>query len=259
MVYVDAENICVSELSYHVKSVKDALLDDEVLSGKFYGNTNISPEVMRFCYESGFDYVETSSLVAGHKNVADMKLVVDCITDAVTISTKKSILLLSRDCDFTPLIYKLRSLDIQVEAPLMNSYTRNFTIGDLNLRLEQLGFNPTLKGKEAFKNQMCNIRKLVGKEFSDDTIVAYLNRKKRKFIQSIAIKCNSAQQALLSDIPVELFCFGDVIKYTNIAENSEELINAARLYTLKFFGVSFKDKDIEYFVKSYIRELGING
>jgi len=253
LVYVDAENVNACEVDHYMDFIKGQCTDGEMVKGKFYGAYGVISDSMRACYGHGMEFVETSSIITGQKNITDMKLTVDCIADALLFyrDSLSKVYILSKDCDFTPLIYKLAGQGIEVAAPLYDVSKRHLTLGDLNVRLKELDYNPIVNGAAAFENQFSCLRGMLGQEFSDDMIDSYLEHKRKKFFQSISVMCSQKQLEEMQEVPVREFCFADVARAMRT-----KLESIAKQYTIKYYGFSFKDREMGYFVQEYLRGNG---
>ena len=86
LIYVDAENCSVAKFDQFVEeSSKDFDCHEYVVIGKFYGNHSVLGEIAIRCMQEGYEYVDTFMMNTSNKNVTDMKIVVDCITDVTTV------------------------------------------------------------------------------------------------------------------------------------------------------------------------------
>ena len=150
LVYVDAENISKEDFTQVLTEARQMACVGSV-TGKFYGNRDVIGEMLNIGYNGGFEFIETSSIVRSRKNVTDMKITVDCITDVMDwIAQGLSVAdltvhLVSGDCDFVPLIYKLRGLGLQVELPISVSGMEEKTLADLEAALKQAQYDPRLR------------------------------------------------------------------------------------------------------------------
>ena len=251
LIYADAENAGVSEIDFWVNQIKEDCASDELAIGKFYGCFDQIKETMQICYEYGMEYVETSSLIGSRKNISDMKLVVDCITDALVLYQNKvsKVVILSKDCDFTPLIYKLRGSGIDAVSPLHSLVNRHLTVGDLNIALRDLQYNPVLEGHSALFNQYARIRELVDESFSDKLIDSFLLKRQKRFIKAIGLLCTPEQTEKLHQVPVREFSFKSVMAI--VTDDVEKL---CQIYVMKFFGFNYKDSEVASIIDEYVRE-----
>lgn len=256
LVYVDAENVGVEEINFWMNQIKGECASDELVAGKFYGSYEQIRETMQVCYEHGMDYVETSSLVGNKKNISDMKLVVDCVTDALVLYQNKvsKVVILSKDCDFTPLVYKLKGSGIEVVSPLYSMINRSLTMGDLNVALRNLDYNPVLDGHSALFNQFSRIRGLVDESFSDKLIDSFLLRRQNRFIKAIRLLCSPEQSAKLHEVSVREFSFKTVMDVVG-----GDLEQICQIYVMKFFGFNYKDSEVGAIIEGYRKELRCQG
>lgn len=241
LVYVDAENICKEEAREALRNVKSNLKDDEMMVGKFYGACQSITSVMQVCYEEGLEYVETSSINHGSKNVTDMKICLDCTWDVLTVYEKcvSRVIILTKDCDFVPLVYKLKGSNVEVETPLFNPEERCKTPADVSVALENEGFDPMALGSRALKNQYCTIRALLPAKFSDGVIETYLDRKQHNFLKGVKALFDKETYDKLCSEKSREFSLYSVIPFVK----QENLMSVIDCYTTKYYGISFSKKD----------------
>ncbi len=243
MVYVDAENLAASDLEKFVKEVEEREKRFSV-EGKVFGIAERSEAACRISAEEGFHFVETSAFSKGGRKRADVALVVECMTDVFIDKGIIAVWILSRDCDFKPLIAKLRGFGIRVEAPLLEQ-EKTSTVGDLGLSLRARKFDPMRAGVGAFYCQREQIRELLGEEFSDELIDKYLSKKKRNFLKGMRMMCDYSVVRSLEN--GNDFGFDQVVRIWK--GDFSTLLRLAKLYTSKFYGLNFSDKENEQYVK----------
>lgn len=246
LVYVDAENLSAETIRKSVRQVKSEMSPEDHFVGKFYGGVNVLGGNLNVCLECGLDFVETSSLNLGYKNVTDMKLVVDCISDVQKdyYGTVKRVVILSHDVDFTPLVYKLRSNDINTEIPLQELKKRK-TIGELGKELYTCGYFPTAGSTvDSFECVYDNIRKCADKEFSDDLIEKFVKKKIHKFVSAarIAGLLNEALCIEFLQSDARKFNFRQVLSAR--AWNYDSLREITKIFASKFFGYIYTEEKL---------------
>ena len=176
LVYVDAENISLQKIKDKVTELKEEAADRGLgFHGKFYGNKEVVKSVMSTCYKLGLEFVETSSLTEHKKNVADGKLIVDCLYDVLAVYDDKvaKVAILSRDNDFISLVYKLIGMGVEVDSPLLEESEERKSLETISADLRQAGYNP-IKSKEVLGPQFPVVRQALGEAYSDDLIVQFL-------------------------------------------------------------------------------------
>ena len=254
LVYVDAENISKEDFVRVISKTQQMVCMSSV-TGKFYGNRDVIGEMLSIGYNGGFEFIETSSIVRSRKNVTDMKITVDCITDVMDwiaqgLSVSDlTVYLVSGDCDFVPLIYKLRGLGLQVELPISISGLEEKTLADLEAALKQAQYDPRLR-QDILQAQYPAVRKLLPEEqFSDDLLQEWFARKKRKFLKDATLLLGDGAAAL-ADLAPEEFGFIRIMQILGIDKGSDVCEALLASYTQKCFGFNFPVKT---------RELVLNG
>jgi hypothetical protein len=252
LLYVDAENVSIDDVNQKVEELKNSLASDEQLVGKFYGGVNVIGGLMSTCYQLGLEYTETSSLNRGVKNLTDMKIIVDCIFDVSTTyyGEISRVCILSNDCDFTPLVLKLRSQNFAVEAPLFNFDNRERTCQDVSKKLIEQEYYPLDNSDplKCFNNQYGPLRSVLSDDFSDDVILRYLDKKRSNFLKAAKEVCGISVLKL-NDVPSDEFCFDSVLDAVSLDDNSLRIL--IRQYTSKFFGGLFPDTVTDKLVRHF--------
>lgn len=249
MLYVDAENVSIEDLKKHVNSIRDSLKGEEQFIGRFYGAYSNLGGVIDTCYGLGLEYVETSSLLSGTKNVTDMKIIVDCLYDVFNLykGDVSRVFILSNDCDFTPLVLKLRCSCIEVDAPLFCvDKTKNNSVG-VNAFLIEAKYCPLSEKNplECFKNQFSAIREIVPKEYSDEAIAECLDRKKIRFLKALCDVCGMDIMKLRT-IDADKFSFFDAYRFKSLDKSALKIM--IRQYTSKFYGAYYPDSVVDRIV-----------
>ena len=227
LVYVDAENVSFSMF----KNYYDEHLRGNKISGKVYGNSEILGESTQDYLRVGFEYVDTSHLSDSSKNVADMKIVTDCAFDVLQVFSgmQVHVVLLTKDCDFLPLVYKLSTV---------------------TTALEEHEYDP-MSSDDWILPQVSFIDNLLNGEISYEFIVRYCTRKKNRFIKSVSVR--NAVLALKLD-SIEISNFSAITVYQAMRRSNidfENMMFFINMYTNKFFGKAFKPADL----KRQIRKL----
>ena len=240
LVYVDAENLTVEQF----KQVrKDICVLNCCVIGKFYGNAKELGAIKYECYRAGYDFVDTSGISHSAKNVTDMKITVDCITDVMCAFCEDvdAVWILSNDHDFLPLIYKLMGRGLDVRMPLLQDILDQKTLADVNKFLESHCFASV--ARERVCEGLVPLYKDVTKEaFPYSLILDYVEQKKMRYLRSIITNYDDSVSADVDSIPVESFGFAEVIKALPIMDLPEKL-EALDNYTRRVFGISLTKAD----------------
>lgn len=249
LVYVDAENVSFSMF----KNYYDEHLRGNKISGKVYGNSEILGESTQDYLRVGFEYVDTSHLSDSSKNVADMKIVTDCAFDVLQVFSgmQVHVVLLTKDCDFLPLVYKLMANGVVVDVPMLGKdKTMIVPMSTVTTALEEHEYDP-MSSDDWILPQVSFIDNLLNGEISYEFIVRYCTRKKNRFIKSVSVR--NAVLALKLD-SIEISNFSAITVYQAMRRSNidfENMMFFINMYTNKFFGKAFKPADL----KRQIRKL----
>ena len=144
LVYVDAENVTFSTFKpYWDEAI--ALNGFYEIIGKFYGSKDLLGGTVKQYLSLGLEYCETSALSSEcHKNLADMKLITDCLHDVLhTYNTEVAqVYLLSKDYDFLPTVYKLKSLGMDTVTLGVDCRGDTKSVKTIIAYLHNVGFLP---------------------------------------------------------------------------------------------------------------------
>lgn len=148
--YIDGENISKADIMSSVTDFIQSLGATDIFVGKLYGNRDVVKSSVPFCLSKGLTFVETSTISSSKKNITDMKITVDCIFDVVyTKETDFTVTLLSKDCDFLPLFYKLNEMGIRTEMPFCALAKSSFEYLAAHMK-EEIKYDKTTSGLDAF-------------------------------------------------------------------------------------------------------------
>lgn len=249
LIYVDAENISFADFKHYY----DLNLVGNKISGKVYGNSEILGDAVYDYLRVGFEYVDTSHLSDSTKNVADMKIVTDCAFDVLQVFSGISVhvVIMTKDCDFLPLVYRLMANGVVVDVPMLGKdKTLTVPMSTVTTALEEHGYDP-MSSDDWILPQVTVIDNTLNGEVSYDFIVRYCTRKKNRFIKSVSIK-NAALSLKLDVIPIENFSAITVYKAMRKSNiDYEDMLFYMSMYTNKFFGKAFKPAEL----KPQIRKL----
>ena len=149
LVYVDAENVTFSTFKpYWDEAI--ALNGFYEIIGKFYGSKDLLGGTVKQYLSLGLEYCETSALSSEcHKNLADMKLITDCLHDVLhTYNTEVAqVYLLSKDYDFLPTVYKLKSLGMDTVTLGVDCRGDTKSVKTIIAYLHNVGFLPCADSK----------------------------------------------------------------------------------------------------------------
>ena len=255
--YIDGENISKMDIINSVNGFIELLNPSDTFVGKLYGNRDSVKAYVPFCLANGLTYVETSSISVSSKNVTDMKMTVDCIFDVLYAKDPDfTVTLLSKDCDFLPLFYKLKEMGVRAEMPFstlakLNSFEflSAFTKKEKSYKRNTAGLDAFLKHNNFYsaKNSNClgnlfsKIKKKTDNFFPDSVIEAHIAIKTKKFNKSIVALYGENNTHKFKKIKPKDFSFENVVNSLEITDVNE--IN--RLYVIyvsKVFGQVPKNK-----------------
>lgn len=237
LVYVDAENISVQKFDEFV-AIMNSKCDyhETTVIGKFYGDHRVLGNILIRCMQEGYEYIDTALLCSTKKNVTDMKIVVDCISDAVSLHSQSDlkIYVVSSDHDFMPLAYKLRGLHCDIELPFLDDSIAIKTCSDLSKYLAENRFEVYVKNY-ILESPFDVIRDFTKGEFSDDIIEAFVKKRMRKIANSISdlYGIEIANKILAIDIKV----FKYKVLQETIDNQKKENIELLNIYATKMYGI----------------------
>lgn len=241
-VYVDAENVAYPDFKRYFESK----LRNTVVNGKAYGSKDVVGEYRTDYIRLGFNFVDTSEFNSTSKNVADMKILTDCAFDVAELSSIRDVhvTLITKDCDFLPLVLKLLGAGIVVDTPFMGLDQRvHVSMSAITQALQDNGYNP-FDSDLWMEPQIPVLRDVLACDFTFRQVAGYCNRKRAKFTHEIAAQ-NQLLAAAMEQIPEEQFGLRTVFYEMRKANCSiETMIENIKIYTGKYFGVTLKDDDI---------------
>ena len=128
------------------------------------------------------------SLSSSSKNVADMKILTDCAFDVLQLTStgNTSVTLVTKDCDFLPLVYRLTSIGVPVSVPMIGK-DKLMTVprSAVTKALEEKNYNP-MSSDTWLLPQLPIVEKLLRNDFNYSTIAHFCNRKRSRFIRAVA-------------------------------------------------------------------------
>lgn len=244
--YIDAENLSVGEVLRFVDEVKGRVRNWEELDCKIYGRQErLDP--FKGLKSKEIQLIETAA--TNGKKTADVTIVTHAAIEAVTERNVSVIWLLTKDCDFKPLVDTLTGLNFIVKAPLLGG-RGHYTVGDVDRTLRESGWDPMAEGISAFYDQKGKIRSLLGDEFSDELIDKFLERKKKNFLKEASVVWDAAMIRELQQC--KSFNFQEVVnRWSGSLECLERL---AKCYTTKFYNLCFRKGQNRRFVQQMLAE-----
>lgn len=252
LVYVDAENVSFS--CFH--DFARANLRDKVIVGKAYGDSSVIGDNVKEYVRFGFEFFDTSILSSSQKNLTDMKIITDVAFDTMHgmfDRSQLSVVLITKDCDFMPLVYKLQGLGIPVMVPTLEAeVTKTVSRKRVTDALEKIDYRPT-DSDDWMKPQLDFVYDKISKEIDYAVLDKYFARKRSVFIKSVT-QINPAVAVALDTIPKHEFGIQSIIKVLNDnGVTGGAVINYVNLYTTKFFGKTFSSKRMDESLKKLYR------
>lgn len=254
LVYADAENLGKAAFIDAIEAIKSTLETDEWMVGKFYGGLSSLNGMVSVGRELGLTFIETSSMTFRKKNLADMTLTVDCLSDVLSNQFQKisEVVLLSQDCDFLPLVYKLKSFGVNVSTPLFQNTEE---------RTEESIIEEIIKGNEVeiFTARALTISPIAilldynSELYAKSTLEAYYAKKRDRFLKSNS-DLTENQITILKMIPIVDFSFKSVLQTVGIS-NEELLVDLLKLYSQKMYGRCLSLQDNYAIVSEVINTL----
>lgn len=252
--YVDGENISESQLTEKLKEVIDYRKSYEV-RGKIYGDRSNMGKVLDICLGFGFDFIETANLSLVRKSLADMKLIVDAMSDV--LDTHKGdvykVILVSNDVDFKPLVYKLTGYGVLVESFLHLDGDTNFVIStkDIGSYLHTTGFLPA-SDKQCLTVPYVSMRHAIPTNIADGLILDYVAEHYNRFLEILSDMGMGAAALLdLEKIKVREVSIQEVLFVLKKHGCTKSFSQVVLVWSQQLFGKAPKQS----FINSYLKEL----
>ena len=244
LVYVDAENVPIDLFKTGVRKIRETVGDKKII-GKFFGSAQAIGDSMQFGREIGFEFVETSTISKHRKNLADMKLIVDCLYDVLELFRDRveGVYILSLDCDFLPLIYKLNGCGIKTVF-LFDSEVKNQSAIGIDGFLKMHGWDPLINSR-IFESVYEQVLPVVKNDVSKEEICNWISRKRLKFIKEISVYYDKDSLDAIRQLDVTCFGFWEVLKLLNKTDGLD-LKKLATMYTTRVFGVTLGNDLLEF-------------
>lgn len=237
LIYVDAENVSKEQLMEAMKDAKAFASNDDCIVGKFYGVKDILGSLVSEYAELGLEFVDTSIFLEHRrKNLTDMKLIVDCMYDiyAVHRETIKAVYVLSNDCDFTPMLYKLNAETFVIKTTIKDVFAEITSVDSLFKYLSSIEFLPvnTNNATSILFDSIYEVTRDV--DASEDIIMRFIKSRMRKLEYAIKKKYGFTFGEITEQYAKKFsFYVFDSFMAINGADNSFENF---KLYTTKMFG-----------------------
>lgn len=238
LVYVDAENLNSQQISEAMNEVRACSGSDMVVT-KFYGTRDVLNSVFTTCMNLGMEFVDTSGLVKNQKNVTDMKISVDAITDVTLLYTSVSaVTVMSQDCDFAPLVYKLMGLDVKVYTPFLNFESKECVVTDVSSLLRAKGFY-AIERVDVFEPLYGVMEELTCNESTRVDVAGYFGKKRSKFMREAALIMPQDVLNQVAQLSDKDFSFSKIVTFSRGRVAWPVVRTLATIYTRKMFGFSF--------------------
>ena len=248
LVYVDAENINYDEAEPYLMKIKEESKEADLVVGKFYGARDVIDPSLVSYLKIGLEYVDTASIITGRKNVADMKIVVDCVFDVFQkfINDVRKVYLFTRDCDFLPLVYKLSGLNIEVETPLFEINRIPRSKSEINEKLKEIEYTPMLTDEWMYP-QIEHVQYLLQDAVDFGALAEFYEKKRVKFVRDLKpILENDQFIKQINALPVLNFGIVPVVHHLcSKGVTREDLEKVLTAYTKKYFGATFNSSIIQ--------------
>lgn len=245
LVYVDAENVSFEQVSIFL-SVNLVKCQGECFGKVFSTSATIGDNVQKYA-SLGLEFIDTTYLQHGSKNSTDMKLTVDVLSDVLAMESSEigKVVILSRDSDFYPLALKLSTLGITVELPFSKKLKHNsMSFRDVNAELNDLKWYPLSQTNlGCLRNQFGELRKVLGVQFTDEVIYKFLEVKQKKILKAFSDYLDPKDLSDLLTIPPNKFDFYSLKNCKSFASVDTRV--AIQIYTLKAFGRTFSNKELD--------------
>ena len=245
LIYVDAENCSVEKFNQFIESSQnDYDCHNHVVIGKFYGNHNVLGEIAIRCMQEGYEYVDTSMMNTANKNITDMKIVVDCITDVTMVYRDdiEMVYVISSDHDFTPLSYKLKSLRCKVLMPFLKESLVYRTCTDLSKFLIEANYDMIIR-EHILDRPYDVIKRLAGDDFGCEVIESFLNKKKKKIAGSLADLFGMDVANDVLKISAKELSYEKVCRVVGLKKIKN--VTLFQIYTSKMFGIVLPKAEID--------------
>ena len=249
LMFVDAENVSREQVRNYLADARSMLQETDTFVGKCYGSKDVLGSMISFFLENGFDFIDTAVYTQAKKNLADMKIIVDSIWDILETfrGDIKAVYILSNDCDFNPLIYKLKTLDIVVKAASFDSFGE---INSVNGLLRLLTVKKFLPIKKEFVTQCVYeaVSDAVKEERVDKAVILALVRERYTILQKAVKVKYGFPMDNLSEKQLKCFSFWDFNRFLTQrgVTSSADLL---KLFLTKVYGSTINDREISEVLK----------
>lgn len=252
--YVDGENISESQLTEKLEKISDYRRSYEV-RGKIYGDRSNMGKVLDICLSFGFDFIETANLSLIRKSLADMKLIVDAMSDV--LDTHKGdvykVILISNDVDFKPLVYKLTGYGVLVESFLHAEDSNNFLIStkDIGSYLHTSGFLPA-SDEQCLAVPYVSMRHVIPSQIADGLVIDYVSEHYLRFLDILGglfVSSDVVQE--LKQMNIREVSIKEVLFILQKHNFSGDYTQIVLIWSQQLFGKAPKQN----FINNYLKEL----
>lgn len=251
LVYVDAENVSFADFQHYA----EVNLGGKNITGKVYGSSKVLGDAVHDYLRLGYDFVDTSVIAPeSTKNIADMKILTDCAFDVLYSykGVKLEIVLVTKDCDFLPLVYKLNSIGVSVTAPMIGrDAIINEPLSIVTAALEEIHYDP-MASEDWMEYQTDLVYRKLHGSVDYITIDRYYNRKRTRFIHSMTLQDPEIAMDL-DKIPKTEFTARAVTKVLRKHKcNSAAIFGYISIYTNKYFGKAFTEHGFRQYLMKLV-------
>lgn len=242
--YVDAENITFEQFKAYWDEAM-ALQPFYEIIGKFYGSKDLLGGTVKKYLKLGLEYCETSVLGQGsHKNLADMKLISDCMHDVFHTYDNEvaQVYLLSRDYDFLPTVYKLKSAGLDLVTLVLDCRGESRTAKTIMAYLHNVGFLPC-DDERLFNNVFENIKNAVKDVYAERTIDEFIAERTTLFM--FAVRREGYDIQPLCDMKARDISFPSIIAALGETDKNR-IAHLLMLFSQRYYGAALpKRRNLE--------------
>lgn len=251
LVYIDGENVSFADFQHYA----ELNLVGKDITGKVYGSSKTLGDAVQDYLRIGYDFVDTSIIATdSSKNLADMKILTDCAFDVLHSykNVQLEVVLVTKDCDFLPLVYKLNSIDVSVTAPMIGKdLTLNEPLSIVTSALNEAGYDP-MKSLDWMAYQPDLVYKMLHGSVDYAIIDRYYNRKRTRFIHAVAAQ-NPEIAMELDRIPKTEFTAKSVTRVLRKHKcTAAEIFSFISIYTNKYFGKAFTEQEFKHYLMKLV-------
>lgn len=186
-VYIDAENVSMEEIHYWLQELQDDPRYD-IAWKKAYGNIRKLGNRMDYLLQQNIKIVDTTRITSNHKNAADLRMAVECVSDAYILPDLSVVVLLTKDHDFESVVgllnERMPGLEVITKIKVDEAYK---LIGDMQHYITVHGYTKD-SPESCLTNVYLWLNTAVGNHFSEEIKLTYINNKRELVIQKVIQK-----------------------------------------------------------------------